>query len=191
MLKETIWFIQNAFFAEIVLKAAGMMRFDSHGCLKKSILMNKNIYLLLQISGLILVGCKLESPNEVVIDNKVDIYYINSRYEDLLDTAVSGSFTADSIHLYNVVGGVKEEVNNRADYPHNFFIYKNEALQKYVLRVFLEVDTTYLELNSHITDTVTCVFERSDNNFIIRKVWYNGNVKWDDYAVSREITIMK
>ncbi len=102
-----------------------------------------------------------------------------------------GSFTADSIHLYNVVRGVKKEVNNRADYPHNFFIYKNEELQKYVLRVFLEVDTTFLELNRHITDTITCVFERSDNHFIIRKVWYNGNVKWDDYAVSREFTIMK
>ena len=191
MLNETIWFIPNAFFAGIVLKAASMRRFDSHGCLKKSTEMNKNIYLLLLISVLIAVSCKLESPNEVVIDNKVDIYYINSRHEDLLDTAIAESFTADSIHLFNVVRGVKKEVNNRADYPHNFFIYKNEELQKYVLRVFLEVDTTFLELNRHITDTITCAFERSDNNFIIRKVWYNENVKWDDYAVSREFTIMK
>jgi hypothetical protein len=153
--------------------------------------MNKYLYLLLIFSVLIAGGCKLESPNEVIIDNKVDIYYINSRHEDLLDTVVNGSFTADSIHLYNVLRGVKKEVNNRADYPHNFFIYKNEELQKYVLRVFLEVDTTFLELNRNITDTITCVFERSVDNFIIRKVWYNGNVKWDDYAVSREFTIMK
>lgn len=160
-------------------------------CKHKAIRMKKDIFLLLLISVLIAVSCKLEWPSEVVIDNKVDIYYINGRNEDLLDTAVNGSFTADSIHLYNVVRGVKKEVYNRADYPHNFFIYKNEELQKYVLRVFLEVDTTLLELNRHITDTLTCLFERPDNDFIIRKVWYNGNVKWDDYAVSREFTIMK
>ena len=153
--------------------------------------MNKDLYLLLLISVLIAGSCKLESPNEVVIDNKVDIYYINSLHEDLLDTAVAGSFTEDSIHLYNVVRGVKKEVNNRVDYPHNFFVYKNEELQKYVLGVFLEVDTTFLELNRHITDTITCVFERSENRLIIRKVRYNGNVKWDDYTVSREFTIMK
>jgi hypothetical protein len=153
--------------------------------------MNKYLYLLLLISFIIAGSCKLESPNESVIDNNVDIYYINSSHEDLMDTAVIGSFKADSINLYNVVKGIKKEVNNRADYPHNFFIYKNEELQKYVLRVFLEVDTTFLELNRHITDTITCAFERSENSLIIRKVWYNGNVKWDDFSVSREFTIMK
>jgi hypothetical protein len=152
---------------------------------------SKTMDVCLLISVLIAGSCKLESPNEFVIDNHVDIYYINSRHEDLLDTAVIGSFTTDSIHLYNVIRGVKKEVNNRVNYPHNFFVYMNEELQKYVLRVFLEVDTTYLELNRNITDTITCRFEKSEDNFFIRKVWYNGNVKWDDNAVSREFTIMK
>jgi hypothetical protein len=153
--------------------------------------MNKGLYLFLLILFVIAGSCKLETQNQVIIDNNVDIYYINSGQEDLLDTAVNGSFTADSIHLYNVVRGVKKEVINRADYPHNFVIYKNEELQKYVLRVFLEVDTTFLELNRNITDTIDCVFERSENSLIIRKVRYNGNVKWDNSAVSREFTIMK
>jgi hypothetical protein len=153
--------------------------------------MNKGPYLLLLISVLMAGGCKLESSKQFVIDNKVDIYYINGSNEDLLDTAVSGSFTADSIHLYNVVQGVKKEVNNRAEYPHNFYIYKDDNLQKYVLWVFPEVDTTLLQLNRNITDTITCAFEKSEDKFFIRKVWYNGNLKWDDYAVSREFTIMK
>jgi hypothetical protein len=155
------------------------------------------IYRVLSIPGicallsfLLTGGCKLESPNNVVIDNKVDIYYINNLYEDLLDTSVSGSFTADSIHLYNLVKGVKKEVINRSDYPGNFFIYRNDAQQKYVLRVFLEVDTTLVELNRNITDTITCIFDRSPDIFIISKVWYNGHLKWEDYAVSREFTIM-
>ena len=136
-------------------------------------------------------GCKLESPGEVVIDNKIDIYYMNSRQEDLLDQDITGSFAADSIRLYNVERGVKKEVNNRTDYPHNFFIYKNEAFQKYVLRVFIEVDTTLLQLNSSITDTIVCSFDRSGDNFIISRVLYNGYVKWDNYAISREFTILK
>jgi hypothetical protein len=148
-------------------------------------------YQFLLILVILAAACKLESPNQVVIDNKVDIYYINSRQDDLLDTAVIAAFAEDSIHLYNVVLGVKEEVNNRADYPHNFFIYKNEQFNKFGLRVFLEVDTTFLELNRNITDTITCLLDRSENNFIIRKVWYNGILKWEDYATSREFTIMK
>jgi hypothetical protein len=169
--KQNIYFKMNKIHAGIVLKVSNLIR--------------------LLVLILLAAGCKLDSPNPVVIDNTVDIYYINSLHEDLLDTAIDGSFTADSIRLYNVVNGIKKEVNNRIDYPYNFFIYRNEQFQKYVLRVFLEVDTTLLMLNRNITDTLTCTFERSDDSFIIRKVWYNGYLKWDDYAASREFTIMK
>lgn len=182
------------FGIKILLKFASMKRLNS-GFSKgyrvdlAGILSFLRVCLL--ISVLIVTSCKLDSPDDVIIDNQVDIYYSNILQEDLMDTAVTGSFYADSIHLYNVVKGVKKEVINRADYPHNFVIYKNAELQKYVLRVFLEVDTTFLQLNSHITDTITCVFQRSYTSLIIRKVWYNGNLKWDNYAVSREITIIK
>ena len=154
-------------------------------------MMKRGLSLFLFIPVILTGGCKLESPNEVVIDNKVDIYYSNSLGEDLLDTAGIAGFSEDSIHLYNVVNGVKKEVSNRANYPHNFFIYKNVDFNKYVLRVFLEVDTTFLELNRNITDTITCIFNITDANFIIRKVWYNGNLKWEDYATIREFTIVK
>jgi hypothetical protein len=153
--------------------------------------MKKRLHLFIFILVIIAGGCKLESPNEVIIDNSVDISYINNMHEDLLDTAVNAGFKADSIHLYNVVNGVRNEVNNRADYPQNFFIYKNEDFNKFVLRVFLEVDTTFLELNRNITDTIVCAFNKSTYSFIIKKVWYNGNLKWSDYATSREFTIMK
>jgi hypothetical protein len=151
----------------------------------------RTLALCLIFSIILISGCKLESPNEVIIDNKMDIYYTNGRQEDLLNDSITGSFNADSIHLYNVVKGIKKEVSNRAEYPHNFFVYKNEASQKYVLRVFIEVDTTLLELNRYITDTINCSIERSVDIFIIRKVRYNGIVTWDDYAVGREFIITK
>jgi hypothetical protein len=156
-----------------------------------SIKMKKHPELFLFILFLLAGGCKLKSPAEVIIDNNVNIYYINNLQEDLLDTAIRGCFTPDSIHLYNVVHGIKKEVNNRADYPHNFVVLRNEDIQKNVLIVFLEVDTTYLELNKNITDTIVCAFDRSEDRFIIRKVWYNGNLRWDNYAISREFTVSK
>jgi hypothetical protein len=205
MLNGAIWRIQNAFYVEIVWIVAGMRQLNSgYEFLPRVFSEHLGVAPLRQVPGVsntlatflaflsfMVTGCRLESPNEVVIDNKIDINYINGLQEDLLDYSLPGSFTTDSFHLYNLVKGIKKEVNNRADYPHNFFIYKNEEFQKNVLRVFIEVDTTLLELNRDITDTITCTFERSGDNFIISKVWYNGIVKWDNYAVRREFTIMK
>jgi len=146
---------------------------------------------LLVLMVLLCSHCKIESEHQLIIDNTVDILYANSLQGDLLDTAVSGSFFADSIHLYNVDMGVKTEVKNRNDYPNNFVIYKNEELQKYVLRVFLESDSTLLELNPRTTDTIKCYINRANDDFIISKVWYNGSVEWDDYATIRQIIIQK
>jgi hypothetical protein len=184
-------FIQNAFCAEIALKVNGMMVFNSNEGKEKSNMMKKKyplfLIILLALSG----ACKLDSPNEVIIDNIMDIYFINSLEEDLLDSAGSGRFYPDSIHVYNVIRGVKNEVDNRTDYPHNFFIYKNDFAGKNALRLFIEVDTTILQLNKNSSDTITCVFDRSQTLFVIRKVWYNGDLKWDDYATNREFTILK
>jgi len=59
------------------------------------------------------------------------------------------------------------------------YVYKNENLNSYYLRLFIDTDTTYLELNKTITDTVISTSQRSYGNWILTKVWYNGIVKWD------------
>jgi hypothetical protein len=139
---------------------------------------------------LIAGSCKLDSQAPFVVDNKLDIYYQTPPNQDLLDTAYSGSFSIDSIHLYNVENGVPSEVTNGDPFPHNFHLFENEKAHKYFLSVFLETDTTYIRLNSQILDTMTCKFSGIDNQFFVSKVWYNGNLKWNDYYSAREITVV-
>ncbi len=141
----------------------------------------KYLPVCLLATTLIAGSCKLDSQDPWVIDNKLDIYYENGPHQDLLDTANTGSFSVDSIHLYNVENGVPKEVNNRDPFPHNFVLHKNEESQKYVLSVLLETDTTYIRLNYLRLDTITCKFNLFDNNYFISKVWYNGTLKWNDY----------
>jgi hypothetical protein len=148
------------------------------------------IPVFLLATTLISGSCKLDSQAPLVVDNKLDIYYENGPHQDLLDSTKSGSFREDSIHLYIVKDGVPTEVLNGDPFPHNFHLYKNEESQKYALSVFLETDTTYIRLNSQILDTITCKFNSYDNQFFVSKVWYNGILKWNDYASTREITVL-
>ncbi|MGD0341308.1 MAG: hypothetical protein ABSA76_06345 [Bacteroidales bacterium] len=121
---------------------------------------------------------------DVIVETDVDIGYKNNIGEDLLDTATQNHFSVSSIHVYNVVKDIKNE-------NHDLIVYNNESLNQYFLKVFLEFDTTLLKLNELDTDTITCVIDRSHHDTIIRKVWYNGILKWDDRRVPRSFTILK
>lgn len=150
--------------------------------------MKKLIYSLLAISFIIVIGC---SKIPFTADTSVDISYSNSSGNDLLDSATTNHFVASDIHLYNMVKGVKIEVNYPYDIPHNFLIYKNDSLKRYFLRVFIETDTTLLELNQTTTDTLICSIEKSESTKIVRKVRYNGNLMWSDFGKPREFSIIK
>ena len=152
----------------------------------------RKMYLPLCLFATILIAgsCKLDSQAPLIVDNKLDIYYENGPHQDLLDTAHAGSFSEDSIRLYNVKNGVPTEVVNGNPFPHNFHLYKNVESQKYALSVFLETDTTYIRLKYNRLDTIACKFNGFDNQFFISKVWYNGILKWNDYSASREITVV-
>ena len=93
--------------------------------------------------------------------------------------------------LYNIINGQKSEVNHsNYTYPHNFFIYKNDSLKEYILRIFIECDTTLLQLNQSVVDTIVVTIEKIPDLTTITKVWYNGKVVWSP-SVIREFTIIK
>ena len=154
----------------------------------------KNILIIfIVITFLFSMSCNKCGGKATVVDTGVEITYVNNKGEDLLNVATPGHFSADSIHIYNVVKGIKKEVyNSHYDIPRNFVIIKNDSLHKYFLRIFPDVDTTLLELNENTTDTITCEFAKSYcNNQIVTKVWYNGILKWGDMSVPRAFTIIK
>ena len=75
------------------------------------------------------------------------------------------------------------------DSPYDYMIYKNSELNQYYIRVFLH-DTTYLRLNETEEDTITCTIDYTKGNEILKKLWYNGVLKYDS-PVAHVITIIK
>ena len=153
--------------------------------------MKKILFLFLLIPLLVVTGCK-KKEKSFVDSTGVEITYKNAKGQDLLNASTPNHFSADNLHLYNVVNGVKKEVNYpNYDIPHNFVIVLNHSTHVYFLRVFLEVDTTLLQLNGYITDTIAAEFTKNINATIVTKVWYNGVLECDGISKPREFTIVK
>lgn len=141
------------------------------------------------------IGCKKETNRSAVVSSYVDIYFNNNVGKNLLDSTTQNYFSADNIKVYNWVDGVKNEVYDpRMDFPRNFWVIK-DTLGNNCLRVYLNdfregLDTTLLELNSKITDTITCEIDKSNGNTLARKIWYNDSLEWA-YGVAQVFTVVK
>lgn len=139
---------------------------------------------------LFLGGCKKDGS--VYVAQYVDIAYTDNLNKDLLDPSDSNGFSFSNIRVFSLINNVKAEIYHaNLTYPRDIMLYKNESLNQYFLRVTLEQDTTLLQLNPNITDTITCTIDRSEGNSIIKKVWYNGDLKWEYGKVGAVITIRK
>ena len=140
-----------------------------------------------------LFSCQKEPVNTTIVSMKVDIAYQDVSGTDLLNPASPNHFSADSIHVYNVVDGVKEErYYSNLDNPTLWDITKPDSSNNYYLRVDVETDTTIIALNKTISpDTLSCSIDRDHGNFIITKVWYNGDLKWSDNMTPREFVITR
>jgi len=147
--------------------------------------------ILIAIIILFFYNCKKEPSKAAVRSMFVDISYKDKMGNDLLDATTPNYFSSGSIHVYNLVNGIKKEVFYAyQDYPQNFMIYKNNERKSYYLRLFTETDTTLLELNKFITDTVVGLSEKSLDSWLLKKVWYNGGLVWNNVGVE-EFTIVK
>jgi hypothetical protein len=121
----------------------------------------------------------------------MEISYQDLAGKDLLDSNTAGYYNVGNFHVFKMVNGVKTEVAHyMMDYPHDFFIFKEETLNKYYIRVFLD-NPTYLQLNQNTEDTLTCDIEKSNGNTLLKKFWYNGVLYWDDIRNPQRITIIK
>ena len=140
---------------------------------------------------LCLINCKRESGKAIVVTTSIDIAYNDSFGNDLLNESTQNYFSKNNIHVYTIINGVKTDVyNNMMDYPRDFLIYKNIELNNYFIRFFLESDTVLVQLNQNTTDTIISTVDKSNGNEILRKLWYNGSLKWE-FGVAPVITILK
>jgi len=130
-------------------------------------------------------SCK---KNHTIESAMIEIAFKDKSGNDLLDSSTQNNYSESSIHLFNVVNGVKKEVNKPYDIPHNFVIFKNESLNQNFLRVFFETDTTLLQLDQNMVDTLICLIDRT-NGHLLKRLWYNGEPKY--YMNPNVITIVK
>jgi len=154
----------------------------------------KTLLIILVMIPLLFTSCKKGSNEKSFKDVGVGISYKNAEGMDLLDPSTPNYFSANNIHVYHLIKGVKTEVNNpMMDYPHDFRIIKNDSLEQYELCVFLSPDTVLVQLNKDITDTITCTIDanKSIGYEAVKKIWYNGTQKWEFGKVAATFTIIK
>jgi hypothetical protein len=131
---------------------------------------------------LCLISCKSDSSNAVVVEKFIDIAFKSKSGNDLLNSETQDYFSPANIHIFLLNNTIKTEVNNpRMQYPNDFMIYKNDSLNLYFIRVFIENDSILLQLNQTITDTITTSFDKN----VLIKLWYNGNLKWESGSIQR------
>lgn len=157
--------------------------------------------LLIIISMVFILGCSKDEPNNngYVVSLDINISYINSDGNDLLNSSTINYYQFDSIKHFNVVNGAIVEVFiPNQDCPRNL-MYITET-NPFLLRVFTNTDgievnsdeikigesTSYLQLSSIDTDTITTEWRRTNKSTTISKVWYNG-VLVENYQLPIEI----
>lgn len=149
------------------------------------------INILIAVLALSLTNCSKDNKKGTDVDERVKIVYENISGEDLLNSATQNYYPANGIHVYNVKNKIKtERFYGNLDNPRMWEIVETTP-DRYSLWVDIETETTLLELNKDVVDTVKCIIDKSDGNTTIRKVWYNGIVKWDNISVPRIFTIVK
>lgn len=134
----------------------------------------KRIIVILCVVVTITIGCKKDPNSSVVVNTFVDIYYLNSSDQYLLNNSTPNHFDADSFIVYNVTNNVKTVVDYpNLDWPNDFAVL-SDSLKNNFLRVVLQTDTTLLTLSKNITDTITCIIYKSEGNTLIKNISYNG-----------------
>lgn len=139
-----------------------------------------------------IISCQEEiiSNTSVEVDENTIIYYYDNSGKNLLDSSTYNHFWTDSIHVFEVTNGVKTEVNNsKMEIPHNFRVLQ-DSLKNYYLDIFFDTDTTFLQLNKNIIDTVIVKFYKASGLIRLDKIWYNGVLVWQ-WNTFREFSIVK
>ena len=151
----------------------------------------KKIFILLLSFTLTNNSCIKDNGNSVYDSTYIEISYQDKSGNDLLDSKTPGFFDVNNFHVFKIFDGVKMEVNHgSADFPQDFLIFKEETLNRYYIRVFLD-NPTYLQLNQNTMDTLTCEIYHSHGNSGIKNFYYNGKLYWDDVSKPQRITIIK
>ncbi|WP_296698966.1 hypothetical protein [Algoriphagus sp.] len=144
----------------------------------------KRLFLALVSSILFLSSCTKDDPTLccTVVDIGLDLTISDALGNDLLDRNNPKAFKEEHIRLFYMENGEKVEKVHTAS--RNFFIFKDEQNDQFVIRVFLGGDypigETIIEWNHNESDSFLTEIEKFDNgSLILRKVWYENDLVYD------------
>lgn len=156
--------------------------------------MKKNILLL--VIGVLTLGCS--SPERdccTIIDTRVSIKYVNVAGENLfeLDNALSET----DITIYHKINNewIKYYEGN-LDSPKGISIVEREDGAYLVVSPSTNIvennySETKIQFSGSDSDILRTEIERSNSNEIVKKVWYNDELKWDSIQIERMFEIIK
>lgn len=155
--------------------------------------MRNILILFFVISILLFTNCKKDNKG-FDTDTYIDILFEDQLGNDLLNPATPNYYPEKDIRVFSLHNGNKAEIyHGNLDHPRDINIYENKDLEAFVLKLYPEIniDTMLLQLNENTVDTVNYSIERTDFGVYLRKFWYNGVLKWEDYNIPKLITIIK
>lgn len=154
----------------------------------------KNLIILI-IAAFLFSGCSREEKGDddsiygVVMRNFVDFSIHNEAGEDLLDPNNPDAYQAHEIEVYYFVDG-KRHIYGKGS---GLILYQNldfNTLDTLEYRVGFLLNseengtspvTTYVKWSPTDTDTLMSTYERNNGSVILKKFWYNGELKGVDY----------
>ncbi len=146
---------------------------------------------------LFISACAKDQPGNccTYIKGDLNIVYLNSQGQDLLNRSTSDFYPMDKMKLYYLENGKKVELNNgMMDAPRGLSLITESTPARLV--VFVNVgfegdvisnngdlktglSTTLLEIHRQLTDTIKTQWEKSGSSTYITKSWYNSKLVYD------------
>ena len=123
----------------------------------------------------------------------------NSENLDLLNPN-SGEIDTSLIKIfYKTYDNEMVEVNSpHLDVPKGYEIVAPEMGGLYMIKVYLNIDSiqdnvsyTNVQWSNDIMDEIKTEFDQSNNNVIAKKIWVNGQLKWENGSEELLIALNK
>jgi len=154
----------------------------------------KRIFTLI-IIGFLTISCTDDENCCTVIDIGVDIKYLNENGENLFD--ISNGFDFSKINAYHKNDGNWEKYfEGNLDYPKGLMLV--ERKDGTYLRIFPSttivennISESKIEFSENDSDILKTEITKTNSNTIVKKVWYNGELKWESGKTERLFEIIK
>lgn len=158
----------------------------------------KKIALILIGFLFVLPACEKDDDMlNFVVDTGITIYLNDDFGNDLLSPENENAIDESKIQVLRLIDGEwKEPYVAHLDYPKHYrFIHEAGYNVLVVWPDFSleqgEFPETLIKWNENDIDTIKCKAEETRVSLIVKKVWLNDNVVWDDYGIEREIVLEK